>query len=534
MPTSTTSKAGTADRTPEPETLHTIRLLLIGLAMSLLAAAWVRQPGYMDADYYMLTARQLARGEGFTEPVLWNYLDDPSQIPHPSHLYWLPLASYLGAGSMNLFGESFRSAQAPFIVIAAALPLLAGRLAFQLTQDRELATQAGWLAAFSGFFLPFNVTTDVFAAYAVLGAIAFWLMASAMEKRTARRWLAVGAVTGLGSLARADGLLLLAIAVLAVILSKQNRARGLGALLVGFVLVLGPWWLRNLSAVGSVANPGGLRLLWMLSYDDLFSYPAELLDFERWRQAGLPTLLAARGSALLWNSARLVAENGLVFLGPFMLLGAIRLWARRLVRLPIYYLGLLFGVMTIVFPFIGPRGAFFHSSTAAMPVLWALAPVGLRGAIDWAGRKRNWDIGQARRVLGTAAMVLAAGLTIGLVALRLVIPAAAGQGWGAGLQTYSEVGERLSGSEGRVAVNNPPGFSLATDREAVVIPNGPPETLHAVVRRYQVDWVVLESNHPAQLDLLYAHPGSVPWLRLADQIADPFGRPVYLLEVIQK
>jgi len=272
----------------------------------------------------------------------------------------------------------------------------------------------------------------------------------------------------------------------------------------------------------------------MLSYDDLFSYPAELLNFERWRQAGLATLLAARGSALLWNSARVVAENGLVFLGPFMLLGAIRLWSRPLVRLPIYYLGLLFGVMTIVFPFIGPRGAFFHSSAAAMPVLWALAPVGLRGAIDWAGRKRSWDLGQARRVLGMAAMVLAAGLTIGLVALRLAIPAAAGQGWDAGLQTYSEVGDRLSELEGRVAVNNPPGFSLATGREAVVIPNGPAETLHAVVRRYQVDWVVLESNHPSQLDPLYADPGSLPWLRLADQIADPFGRPVYLLEVVQR
>ncbi len=329
-------------------------------------------------------------------------------------------------------------------------------------------------------------------------------------------------------------MLLLAIAMLAVVLSKQNQARGFGSLLVGYVLVLGPWWLRNLSLAGSVANPGGLRLLWMLSYDDLFSFPAEVLNFDRWRQAGLATLLAARGSALLWNSARVVAENGLVFLGPFMVFGAIRLWSRPLVRLPIYYLGLLFGVMTIVFPFIGPRGAFFHSSTAAMPVLWALAPVGLRGAIDWTGAKRNWDIGQARRVLGTAAMVLAAGLTIGLVALRLAIPAAAGQGWGAGLETYSEVGERLAEFDGRVAVNNPPGFSLATGREAVVIPNGPPETLHAVVRRFQVDWVVLESNHPSQLDPLYTHPASLPWLRLADQIADPFGRPVYLLEVVRR
>ncbi len=485
----------------------------------------------MDADYYLLTANQLAEGKGFNEPVLWNYLDDPSHIPHPSHLYWLPLTSLVAAGSMSLFGVSFRAAQVPFILIAAALPLLTAQIGFQLTHDRGLATQAGLFAAFSGFFLPFNVTTDAFALYAALGAIAFWLMASAMEKQSPRRWLAVGVVIGLGNLARADGLLLLATAVLAVILSKRDRARGLGSLLAGFVLVLGPWWARNLSAVGSLANPGGLSLLWMLSYDDLFSYPGAVLSFDRWRAAGLASLTAARGSAFVWNSARLVAENGLVFLGPFMLLGAIRHRTRPLVRLPVTYLGLLFAAMTVAFPFVGPRGAFFHSSTAAMPVLWALAPVGLRAAIDWAGHKRQWNLGQARQVLGAAAVVLAAGTTIGLYVVRLIIPSSAGQGWGVGLQTYREVDAQLPASAGRVAVNNPPGFSLASGREAVVIPNGPPETLRQVVRKYRVEWIVLESNHPAELDLLYANPEALPWLRLVVTIEDPFGKPVYLLEV---
>ena len=508
-------------------------LLGVGLATCLAAAVWVEGPGYMDADYYMLTARQLARGEGFTEPVLWNYLDDPSQLPHPSHLYWLPLASLVAAGSMALFGDSFRAAQAPFVLIAAALPLLTARIGFELTRDRELATQAGLLAAFSGFFLPFFVTTDAFALYAALGALSFLLMAAAMERSSTWAWLGVGILSGLGSLARADSLLLLATALLALILSKQYRARGLGALLVGFILVLAPWWARNLSVAGSLTNPGGLRLLWMLDYDDLFSYPAEVLNFDRWRQAGLAGLLAARGSALMWNSARLVAENGLVFLGPFMLLGAIRLRSRPLVRLPIYYFGLLFAVMTVAFPFIGPRGAFFHSSTAAMPVLWAVAPVGLRAAIDWAGSKRKWEPGQARRVLGTAALVLAAGVTIGLYALRVALPAREGLGWGSGLQTYSEVGKRIPEPAGRVAVNNPPGFSLASGLEAVVIPNGPPETLRQVALRYQVKWIVLESNHPSELDGLYSNPESLPWLRLAATLTDRSGMPIYLFSVIQ-
>lgn len=533
MPTSTTSRAGTADRTPEPETMRTIWLLLIGLAMSLLAAAWVRQPGYMDADYYAVTARELTDGKGFSEPFLWNYIDDPAAIPHPSHLYWMPLPSLLAAGSMRLLGSTFRAAQAPFILITALLPAFTARIAMELTQDRGLAWQAGLLAAFSGFFLPFMVTTDSFALYAIIGGIAFWLMTAAVEKRTTLLWFGLGIATGVGNLARADGQLLLVTGIIAAILTKRSRASALGSLILGYGLIMIPWWARNLTVVGSISNPGSLRLLWMLSYDDLFAFPPTLLSFDRWGRAGVTALAEARATALLWNLARLVAENGMVFLAPFMVLGALRLWSKPLVRLPIYFLGLLLAAMTLVFPFIGPRGAFFHSSVAAMPVLWALAPVGLRAAIDWAGGKRNWDVGQAQRVLSSAALGLAAALTIGLLASRIVIPARVGRGWGAGLQTYAEAGRRLTGESGRVAVNNPPGFSFATHREAVVIPNGPPETLQQVSSKFQVEWILLEANHPAGLDELYTNPESLGWLRLVDSYKDPAGQPVYLLQVIQ-
>ncbi len=56
-----------------------------------------QQPGYMDAYYYTVGAQQLAAGRGFTEPFIWNYLDDPSGLPRPSHQYWMPLPSILAA-----------------------------------------------------------------------------------------------------------------------------------------------------------------------------------------------------------------------------------------------------------------------------------------------------------------------------------------------------------------------------------------------------------------------------------------------------
>lgn len=506
-------------------------LFVVGLVTASFASVWVDSPGYMDADYYYATAKGLVAGEGFSEPFLWNYLDDPADLPHPSHQYWMPLPSLVAAASMRLLGSSFNAARAPFVLITSMLSILTARLAFELTRDRGMAWQSGLLAAFSGLFLPFMVTTDSFALFALIGGVSFWLLSAGARRPGGLPWLAAGLAAGLGNLARADGALLLGIGVIAGMRSRWNRVTALGWMSAGYLLVMLPWWARNLSVSGSIVNPGSVRLLWMLSYDDLFAFPPDQLTFQRWWEAGLGLLAKARISALGWNSARLLAENGLVFLAPFMLLGARRLWSRPLARLPIYYLGILFAVMSIVFPYLGPRGAFFHSSMATMPVLWALAPVGLRAAIEWAGVRRNWDPVQAYRVLGPAAVGLAAALTIGLFVTRIVLPAQVGRGWGEGLQTYIEARRQFSEMTGRVAVNNPPGLNLATGLEAVVIPDGPPEALRQVVSKFNVDWILLEANHPSELNSLYSDPNSLAWLSLIDTFEDPSGQPVHLLQV---
>ena len=71
------------------QTWRWISLLLLGLLVAGLGSIWIQAPGYMDADYYFATGQELSRGRGFVEPFIWNYLDDPSGLPHPSHLYWL-------------------------------------------------------------------------------------------------------------------------------------------------------------------------------------------------------------------------------------------------------------------------------------------------------------------------------------------------------------------------------------------------------------------------------------------------------------
>ncbi|MCJ7511800.1 MAG: hypothetical protein MUO23_02385, partial [Anaerolineales bacterium] len=99
-------------------------LAALGFGIAALGARFIQSPGYMDADYYYAIARQLVRGAGLSEPFLWNYLDSPAGIPHPSNMYWMPGVSLLAAAAMAAFGDSFRAAQLPSILLTATLPML--------------------------------------------------------------------------------------------------------------------------------------------------------------------------------------------------------------------------------------------------------------------------------------------------------------------------------------------------------------------------------------------------------------------------
>ncbi|MFZ1400660.1 MAG: hypothetical protein WAS33_27410, partial [Candidatus Promineifilaceae bacterium] len=63
-------------------------LALIGLLFQAVWAVQMPTPTYMDAYYYTSNGQRLAAGDGFTELVIWQYLDDPAGLPTPSHSYW--------------------------------------------------------------------------------------------------------------------------------------------------------------------------------------------------------------------------------------------------------------------------------------------------------------------------------------------------------------------------------------------------------------------------------------------------------------
>ncbi len=509
-----------------------VGLFLAGLVVYGSASFLIRSPGYMDAEYYFATAKQLAQGKGFLEPFVWNYLSDPSGLPAPSHTYWMPLASLLAAASMTGLGTTFRSAQIVSVVLAAAVPVLAARSSVSLGGERRTAWLAGGLALLPGFFMPYFLTTDTFALFAVIGGASLWQMGEAVGRPAAGRWAAVGVLIGMAHLARADGVLLWGPAVYALWASKGNRIRHFGFALVGYAALMIPWWVRNVQVTGGLLAPGAARALWLLNYDELFSFPASQLTAARWWAAGPMTLLTQRLEAGWTNLQTILAVNGYVLLLPLMILGACNRRRHPLVRAGAVYSVLLYLFMSLVFPFAGARGGFFHSSAALMPVLWALAAVGIDQAAAWIAPRRSWDEGRARGLWITVAVLLAAALSAWALAGKAGLLGAASS-FDRNLATYRQAATYVdSPNESTVvAVNDPPGFFLATGISAVAIPNGSEDTLRQVAARYGVDWIVLEADHPRGLDALYQNPTSDAWLGPPRIARDPAGKPVFIFKV---
>lgn len=488
-----------------------VMLGALGFALAFAVAQFQTFPGYLDSDYYFGGGLRLAQGYGFSEPYIWNYIDEPDGLPHPSHSYWMPLASLITAAGMVVTGQTgYEHGRLGFIVLAAAVPVITAALAYAFGRRRDLAIVSGLLGAFSIYYLPFLPVPDNYGAYLILGALFFLMMG-----RPARAsFFAMGLIAGTMNLARSDGLLWLVLAGVAAVLSvrlpdpnglskaaatnlagtQPNRfARGavrLALVLAGFAIVMGPWYARNFLVHGSIMAPGGARLLWLTTYDETFMYPAGQLTFGRWMAQGLPAILAPRLAALRWNLLNAAAAQGGIFLLPFILIGA---WSRRReVRVQLAVLGWLglLAVMTLAFPFAGARGGFFHAGAGLQAVWWTLAPQGLETVVA-AARRRNFFTPQAF-VVFRAALVGIAALMTGLIVTIRVLP-----GWGEGEQAYPKVEAYLVHQGAKpgdiVMVRNPPGYFILTGRSAIVVPYAGADGMLAAARRYGAKYLIIES-----------------------------------------
>jgi hypothetical protein len=414
---------------------------------------------------------------------------------------------------------------------------------------------------FSGFYVTFWSLPESFTPYAVVGAGALALASSGRRTGHWLIWLLAGMCAGLAHLTRADGLLMIGVVGLVALMPRfdsqnksstgqnnsreitptlplQNRLVFVIAALAGYLLVMGPWFARNMAAFGSFQAPGGLSTLWLTDYDELFGYPPNLTA-ERYFSMGWGAILGQKWEAFKGNLGSFVAVQNLVFLTPFTLIGVWRRWRDDWILPAVLYELALFGAMTFAFSLPGVRGGYFHSGGAVMPFILAVSVLGIDDAVRWVTKhRRGWRFDEARKVFGIGAVGLAAILTGYLVLARVVGLSDLGQiAWNTADEVYVQIGESMDdrGIPRVVYVmsNNPPGFYTHTGRGGVPIVDGDEETLLRAADQYRVEYLVLDTNVTEGLVSLYLEGPQSDRLELVETFGSE-DSPVYLYRILEK
>lgn len=466
---------------------HRDLVILAGLALvvGLGLMALIREPGYTDAYYYYNAGERMAQGEGLTDPYLWNYLNAADALPVPSHTYWMPLASLSIALSQTLLGVSFTIAQIPSLLGLVGLTVMTGWLGYYIGQSRRMLWLPALLVLFGGFFFPFWLSTDTFTVFGLCGALALLTMGLGYERKDWRLLLATGVCSGLAHLARADGVLFLLVALL-LLSWPRPQWRLMGAAILGYLVIMTPWFIRNLNVIGSPLPSGGINTAFLRGYNEFYDYPVEWSAANFWAW-GWENILNSRWEALVSNFATWVVVENWALLGP---LAVWAWWQRR--REPlwlgfgIYALG-LHVAMTLVFAYPGYRGALFHSSAALLPFWAVLGVIGLDASIGRMARWRRWHEPQARMVFGGAAVVLAIILSLNALGAQLKNRQ---QG-----PDYATIRGYLP-DDAILMVNDPASWYYHTRLGGVALTNAPLSRVPEIAHRYHVTHLVLDVNVP--------------------------------------
>ena len=485
-----------------------IPLLLYGLALAVrVVLIWhFPDPAYPDSFYYVDVARALHAGLGFSIDVVWIFPEVGGAIPAeptlpiPSNAHWMPLASLVQLPFIALLGPTAWASALPFAIVGSIAAPLTWAIARDAGARTSVATGAGILVAVPVLSAAYMVQPDNFSLYQPLVAGALWLGARGL-RGSPRAFIGAGLLAGLATLARNDGLLVLGVLGLAVAWDRWRAWRAAGrrpaipmraalACVAVFALVMAPWWLRQLAVFGSISPStasGKVFFIRDIGEWNSITIPATL---DHLIGMGVGPLLLTRIGGLV---AALMIYTTLVagfILAPVMLVGG---WARRrsVDFGPFFaYAALLLAFSTLVSAVHVPGGTFIHSAVALAPHSYILALEGIVVAVAWvAARRPAWHAPTAIRTFTGAAITFALGAA---VVGSLVVHGA----WADSRAKFREVAAALrdAGAQptDRVMSIDAAGTKYWTGLGGVVLVNDPLETVAAVARAYEIDWLVVD------------------------------------------
>jgi hypothetical protein len=479
-------------------------------------------PAYVDSYYYVEVARALQAGHGFNIDFIWTFVDLGGSLPtNPvlpiaSNAHWMPLASLVQVPFLALLGATAWASALPFALIGSLAAPMTWAFAREAGARPEVALGAGILTAAPAAMV-FMAQPDNFSLYQPIVLGALWLGARGL-KGSPRAFAGAGALVGLAMLARNDGIL---VGVALGLLFAWDRARAWrsgrraalpwwsAAASAGlFLLVMAPWWARQLAVFGSISpSSASGRILWIRSLAEMNSIEGHP-TLQSFLGQGVGSLISTRIVGFLQAVISFVILVGGFVLAPPLVIGA---WIRRRsadYRPFFVYGAILFAFSGLVSAVHVPNGTFIHSAIALAPMASILALEGVVAAVAWgAARRPGWDVATASRVFVSGIV----GLTV-LVGLWFSTTTRAAWVQERDIKVTAGLALTAAGAAPTDVVMSldTGGVKYWTGHPGVVAPADPIATVERVARAYDARWLLVERKDTvAALAPLLAQTGPV-------------------------
>jgi hypothetical protein len=465
---------------------------------------------YPDSYYYVDVARALQAGHGFNIDFIWSFVDVGGRIPaNPmlpiaSNAHWMPLASLVQLPTMWLFGPTPLASAIPFLLVGALAAPMTWFLAREVGAGDRIALAAAIAVALPAAAAIYMAQPDNFALYQPLGMAAMWLTARGLRGHRGSFALA-GLMVGLATLARNDGVLLGAAVGLAFAWDRWRAWRSKGgrapqipwryafACFGLFLVIMAPWYLRQLAVFGSLSpSSSSGRILFIQNYDQMNSVTSDT-SLGAFLGQGIGPLLTSRILGLVSAIQVFAILACSAVLVPFLLVGA---WARRrsIDFGPFFvYAGLLFGASGLIFAVHVPYGTFLHSAEALIPYTYIAGLEGVVIVATWvARRRRGWEEDRAARLFLAAAVMT---VLLNAAAFAFLAGGSWNQDKDQRLAASAALDKAGAPQSDLVLSADPAGFEYYTGHGGVVTPNDSLDIIRQVAADYGVRWLVLERSH---------------------------------------
>lgn len=500
-----------------PVLLYVLALVVRGVLVALYP-----DPAYPDSYYYVDVARAIAAGNGLNVDFVWifaevgNRLPDPAVLPIPSNAHWLPLASFLQAPFVSILGPTALANALPGALIGSLAAPLTWLIARDAGARPLVAVAAGVLSAIPGAVTAFLAQPENFAILHPLVAATLWLTARGL-KGDARSFALAGLLAGLATLARNDGILLagaIGLVWFADRLRSWRNRRGRRswsrvddrppipllaavACFALFMLVMGPWWARQLAVFGSISPTSSTgAALWLRDISEWNSITTETSPAYFFAQGWGP-IIASRVQGFIDAFGNFAVMISSVVLLPFLVVGALSRRSSRDFQPWFVYTFVAFAGATFLYPLHVPGGAFIHTAIGLAPHAAILSLEGVLILVGLLGRRQASESGARSAgslfVWGVVALVVAAAVIFTRPLLA---------GWDSVRQPRLAVAAELDRlgvpPTDRLLTIDAGGFKYWTGRPGVVTPDDPIEVIESVARAYGTRWLIIERSDAAR------------------------------------